>query len=105
MNKNKNTEDQRTGEFSPMKEVIDKLFRAYQLTGKMTELEVLGNWEEMMGKAVSNRTTSLKVKNKVLYLSLDSSVMRDELLHGKQIIIERVNQQAGFRMIEDIWFS
>jgi hypothetical protein len=31
--------------------------------------------------------------------------MRDELIHGKQIIIERVNQQAGFRIIEDIWFA
>jgi len=98
-------ENKRTGESTPMKEVIDKLLRAYQLQGKMTEMEVLSKWEEMMGKAVALRTTHLSIRDRILYLTLNSSVMRDELQHGKQIIIERVNQQAGFRIIEDVWFA
>ncbi len=98
-------ENKRSGEFSPMKDIVDKLMRAYQLQGKLTELEVLDKWEEMMGKAVAYRTTKLTIRNKVLHIELNSSVMRDELLHGKQIILERVNQQAGFRIIEDIWFG
>ena len=98
-------ENKRSGEFTPMKDVVDKLMRAYQLKDKMTELEVLDKWEEMMGKAVSSRTEKLYIKDRILYLKLNSSVMRDELQHGKQIIIERVNQQAGFRMVEDIWFG
>jgi hypothetical protein len=88
-----------------MKDVVDKLLRAYQLKGKMTELEVLDKWSEMMGTAVAHRTTKLSIRDRVLYIELNSSVMRDELMHGKQIIIERVNQQAGFRIIEDIWFA
>lgn len=98
-------ENKRSGEFTPMKDVVDKLMRAYQLNGKMKELEVLDKWEEMMGKAVATRTEKLAIRDRVLYLTLNSSVMRDELQHGKQIIIERVNQQAGFRIIEDIWFG
>jgi hypothetical protein len=31
--------------------------------------------------------------------------MREELLNGKQIIIERVNKEAGCQLINDIWFS
>jgi hypothetical protein len=31
--------------------------------------------------------------------------MRDELQHGKQIIILRLNEKAGFQMIEDVWFG
>jgi hypothetical protein len=88
-----------------MKEVFDKLLRAYQWDKKFTELDVLDKWEEMMGKAVALRTTSLKIKDKVLRISLNSSVMRDELQHGKQVIIERVNQTAGFQLINDIWFD
>lgn len=98
-------ENKRSGEFSPMKDVVDKLMRAYQLNGKMKELEVLDKWEEMMGKAVATRTEKLYIKDRILYIQLNSSVMRDELQHGKQIIIERVNQQAGFRIVEDIWFG
>jgi hypothetical protein len=31
--------------------------------------------------------------------------MRDELQHGKQIIIQRVNETAGSKLIHDIWFE
>ena len=31
--------------------------------------------------------------------------MRDELAYGKQVIIERINERAGFEMINDVWFG
>jgi hypothetical protein len=54
---------------------------------------------------VANRTKSISVRNKTLYITMDSSVMRDELSYGKSIIIERVNQQAGCELITDVWFG
>jgi hypothetical protein len=98
-------EHKRSGEVAPMKDVFDKLMRAYRLDAKLNELEVLAKWEEMMGTAVALRTTKLYIKNKVLHIQLNSSVMRDELQHGKQIIKERVNQTAGTELIVDIWFE
>lgn len=86
-------------------DVINRLLKAYRLDGKMKELDVLGAWEEMMGKAVAIRTSNIYIKNRILYLSIDSSVMRDELANAKQIIIERVNQKAGKDYITDVWFS
>jgi len=86
-------------------EIIDKLFRAYGLSDKMKEMDIINAWEEMMGKAVSNRTEKIFVSNKVLHIKLNSSVMRDELSYGKQVIIERVNQKAGMEMITDVWFE
>jgi hypothetical protein len=98
-------ERKRSGEAEPMKELIDKLMRAYQLQGKLSEMDVLAKWEEMMGKAVSTRTERIRIQNKILYLKLNSSVMRDELQHGKSIIIQRVNETAGFEIVEDVWFE
>ena len=98
-------EVRRTSNETPLGQVIDKLMKAYRLDGKLKELDVLEAWPEMMGIAVANRTKELFIKNKVLHIHLDSSVMRDELAHGKQIIIHRVNEKAGFEMITDIWFS
>jgi predicted nucleic acid-binding Zn ribbon protein len=90
---------------TPLSEVIDKLLRAYRLDGKMKELDILAAWPEMMGLAVSNRTKNITIKNKILYVTMDSSVMRDELLHGKQIIIHRINEKAGCELIKDVWFG
>ena len=68
-------------------------------------MEVINKWEEMMGRAVSSRTKNIYIKNQVLHLTLDSSVMRDELMQGKSIIIQRVNEVAGCAIIRDVWFS
>lgn len=86
-------------------DAINKLLKAYKLDDKMAEMTIIEAWEDLMGKAVSNRTEKMVIKNEVLYLTLNSSVMREELMHGKQVIIERVNQRAGFEMIKDVWFG
>jgi len=90
---------------SSIGEVIEKLMKAYQLDGKLKEVEVISKWEEMMGRAVFVRTKNIYIKNRILYLSIDSSVMREELLYGKSVIIHRVNEVAGFEMIHDVWIS
>lgn len=98
-------EYKRNSNEAPLKDVIDKLLKAYRLDGKMKEMDILAAWPEMMGVAVANRTKELFIRNKTLIVKMDSSVMRDELSHGKQVIIERVNQEAGFEIINDVWFG
>ena len=90
---------------APLKEVLDRWLKAYGLDGKMKELDVIEAWPELMGVAVANRTEEIKIKNKKLFLKMGSSVMRDELLQGKSIIIQRINDRAGFEMIDDVWFG
>ena len=95
----------RSAEEQPLKEVIDKFLKAYAWDGKMKEMEVIAAWPELMGVAVANRTKEIRIQNKKLFLTIDSSVMREELLLGKQIIIQRLNEYAGQEIINDIWFS
>ena len=98
-------ETKRTSNEAPLKDVIDRWLKAYRLDGKMKEMDIIDAWPEMMGTAVANRTRQLTIKNQTLYLKMDSAVMRDELSHGKQVIIERINKKAGFEMINDVWFG
>lgn len=95
----------RTSNEAPLKEVIDRWLKAYGLDGKMKELDVIKAWPELMGTAVAHRTKSIKIRNKTLYVSLESSVMRDELAHGKSVIIQRINEHAGFAIINDVWLG
>lgn len=97
-------EKKRKSEFAPLGDVVNQLMKAYQLDGKWKEQEVLAKWEEMMGKAVALRTKKLYIRDRILYIQLDSSVMRDELADGKRVIIQRVNETANSNLIDDIWF-
>jgi hypothetical protein len=98
-------ENKRSKDDQKIDEVIDKLLKSYRLDGKMLEMEIINSWEEIMGKAIALRTDRITFQNEVMYLKMNSSVIRDELLAGKQVIIERVNQKAGKKMINDIWFE
>ncbi len=94
----------RSGDSAPLGDVFSKILKAYQWDKKYNELEVLGKWEEMMGKAVAMRTTKLHIENRILFIELNSSVMREELQYGKEVIIQRVNETAGSKIIDDVWF-
>lgn len=89
----------------PLGQLVEKIMRAYGLENRMKEMDVLNGWKEMMGIAVANRTSDLKIRNRILYVTMDSSVMREELHNGKQIILGRVNEFAGFKIIDDVWFQ
>ncbi|HZH86500.1 MAG TPA: DUF721 domain-containing protein [Brumimicrobium sp.] len=85
--------------------IIDKMMKAWGLEGKMKEMDVIKAWPELMGQGIAHRTEKLSIRNKVLHIKLNSSVMRDELHYGRNVIIQRVNEFAGTEMINDIWFE
>lgn len=98
-------ERKRSSNESPLSELVDKWLRAYGLDKKMKEVELINGWEDLMGKAVAQRTEQIEIRDKKLILTLKSSVMREELLQEKQALIQKVNTFAGFEMISDIWFT
>jgi predicted nucleic acid-binding Zn ribbon protein len=100
-----NSDFLRDSDEKPLGQIVGKIMKAYGLEKRMKEMDILKGWPEMMGIAVANRTTNLRITNRVLYISMDSAVMREELLNGKQIILQRVNDFAGESIIDDVWFQ
>ena len=88
-----------------MKDAITGYLKAQGLEDEYKEKEVLGKWEELVGKPISMRTDKLFIKDKVLHIYLNSAVMRDELFQRKTQIIDIVNSEAGFKMITDVFLK
>jgi hypothetical protein len=85
----------RDSDEKPLGDIVGKIMKAYGLEKRMKEMDILKGWPEMMGIAVANRTTNLRINNRILYISMD----------GKQIILQRVNDFAGQKIIDDVWFQ
>ncbi len=85
-----------------LKEAIDHLLEFYKIKSKVTEVKVLSAWEEIMGKAIAKHTDELYIKNKKLYLRINSAVLKNELLMMKSKIIERVNEKAETNIVEEV---
>jgi predicted nucleic acid-binding Zn ribbon protein len=83
-------------------EAIKDYVREMNMEGKLNEIGLINSWEEIVGKAISSRTSKLYIKDHVLYVHLNSSVVRNELLMLRQALMEKLNQKAGTEVIRDI---
>ncbi|MBN1597412.1 MAG: DUF721 domain-containing protein [Bacteroidales bacterium] len=89
----------------PLKSVLREYIEALGHRRKLKEVNLITSWENLMGKAISNHTKNIYIKNKTLFVKLDSSVLKNELLMNREKIIDHLNSHAGESIIEKIIFQ
>jgi len=87
-----------------LKQAIDKLLNHYKLRGKFDETGIVAMWPEIMGTAVANRTKQIYIHQKKLFVRIESSVVKNELLIVKSAIVDKLNEKSGSKVITDIVF-
>ena len=88
----------------PIKSVIREYIEALGHKRKLKEVSVVSSWNKLMGTMIANHTKQIYIKNKVLYVHLDSSVLRNELMMQKEKVIEHINDYAGDKIVEKVVF-
>jgi predicted nucleic acid-binding Zn ribbon protein len=83
-------------------QIISSILKANGLEDKLAETRLIQSWEELLGKSVARLTKSMYIKNRILFVSLNSSVVRSELTMIKKDMIIRLNEKAGKSIIDDI---
>ena len=87
-----------------LKQLLNQMLDKYKLSEKLDEVDLESHWEELMGIMIYKHTVQLKIQNKKLYIQLDSPVIRQELIYGKTLIIQKVNNFVGKELITDVVF-
>jgi len=90
---------------SNLGDVLQKLFDAYGWTEKMDGVRITNSWEKVVGSIFAKHTTNMYVKNKKLFVFLDSSVLRNELYMERTEIIKKLNSEIGKKVITEIIFG
>jgi predicted nucleic acid-binding Zn ribbon protein len=83
-------------------EAVNDYIKEMNLGGKLNEISVINSWEEIVGKAISSRTSKIYIKDHILFVHLSSSVVRNELLMLRELLKEKLNERAGTEVIRDI---
>lgn len=83
-------------------DAIQELLRSYHLKSKFDEATLISSWEKMVGKPVAKRTKKLAIRNKVLFVELDSPSMKNDLNLHKSQIIEVFRKEFGSEIIKEI---
>ena len=84
--------------------VIRRLLRQEGLETPLNEYRLVDAWKDVVGETISRYTTNLYIKNQVLYVHLSSSVLRQELMMSRQLLVRNLNAQVGSQVIVNIIF-
>lgn len=87
---------------SSLGDVIKELLKDYRLDSKLKEINIEQSWEDVVGKMISNDTRDIHMEKGVLFVRVQSSVIRNELAYAADKIKDELNRMAGEVLIEKI---
>ena len=92
----------RKSQTQKISEVIRECLHEMQIDRKLKEVSMVSHWESVMGRTVASRTDRIYIRNRILFIHVTSSVLKTELLMMRQEIMDRLNENAGEKLIEQI---
>lgn len=90
------------GKETTIKDALKLFLKKYNLEDQVNEGKVYNIWNKSMGPFVVNRTTKLRFVKGKLYVYLNSSALRNELVMAKTPIIQKLNEELGEILIQEI---
>tara|TARA_Y200000002_G_scaffold383131_1_gene403448 strand:- start:3734 stop:4015 length:282 start_codon:yes stop_codon:yes gene_type:complete len=85
-----------------IKNLINVFLKKNRLENGLLDLEVKKVWFEIMDNGIANYTRDVNLKNKTLYVKLNSPALREELSYGKEKLINIINQKFKKEIINKI---
>jgi len=87
-----------------LSDVIRQVLGELHLDRPLNEKRLIEAWPKVLGQNIVQYTSDLSIKNRVLYVSLTSSVLRHDLFLSREQIKNSLNNQVGVEVIVDIVF-
>lgn len=95
---------QRHNEVFAIGDLLKIVMDENKLSKGLNNLRLQELWKEQMGVGVVKYTEKIQLQGETLVVQLNSSVLREELVYGKEKIIMMLNEALGETMIKKIKF-
>ncbi|MDH5610375.1 MAG: DUF721 domain-containing protein [Cyclobacteriaceae bacterium] len=86
------------------KDAFSKFLKEEKLEQVYHEKRLISLWADIMGPAISRRTTRVYIKEKILYVTLNSAPLKQELTHSRQKVLSLIEDRLGAKVVEDVRF-
>jgi predicted nucleic acid-binding Zn ribbon protein len=88
-----------------LKDALAAFLKDNNLESKLQETRVINAWEEVVGKLIARHTDQMQIKDRVLYIKVDSAALREELSFQRSKLVKSLNKAADVEAIDDIRFT
>lgn len=86
----------------PLGEVIHDYLKSIDAGKKLQEMRLIDSWPKVVGLSIAKKTANLYIKNRVLFVFLNSSIVRTELLRIRESLPKALNERAGENVIDEV---
>ncbi|MBL7814273.1 MAG: DUF721 domain-containing protein [Saprospiraceae bacterium] len=89
----------------PLADVLQQMVRAFKLGDNLNKTKIENLWEEKMGRTIATYTRELRVRDKILYVRIESASLRSELHMGREKIRQMLNNEIGEEFLKEVIIS
>lgn len=87
-----------------LKEAIEALLKTYRLQDGILGSRIIQSWESVTGEFITKSTENIYIRNKTLFVALNSPALKNELSFAKSALIKKLNDSVNREVITDIVF-
>lgn len=92
----RSSNDQKLGD------AIKDMLKLYRLDDKIDEHKLIRSWEKAVGPQVARHTTDIYISDKKLIVTINSSVVRNEVMYVRSRVIKDLNSLVGAQVVDEM---
>lgn len=89
-------------EVKPVGELIREFCEFHKGAGYLDEIKLISAWPQVVGSFVASHTIDISIKNRILFVRVDSDALRSELSYSKSLLVNKLNELTGNMVIDEI---
>ena len=86
----------------PLSDLIREFFELHKGPDYLDEVKAVNSWGQVVGAFIASHTIDVCLRNKVLFVRVDSDVLRNELSYSKSELINKINDLVGKKVVEEM---
>lgn len=86
------------------KTALSSFLKEENLDHTYKQKQIIANWDSIMGRTISSRTSSLYFKDQTLFIKLTSAPLKQEMQMAKPDIIRLIEKEIGKGEVKDVRF-
>ena len=89
-------------DFQPIGKVLQQLLETYRLKSKVNEVNLVKEWERIVGPLIAGKTEKIVLKDRVLHLTISSAPLKQELRYSKTQVLQLIDERFGKGYVQDL---
>ncbi len=81
---------------------LDEFFSRPYVAEQVAAGRIVDTWRAVVGDAVANSTTEIRLDRRILHVKISSSLLRSEIFYQREALKDRLNEYARIQFVHSV---